>query len=207
MIEAETLRVAREFAGLTQQDLASLVGVHVRSVANWERKGSRVPEQKEASVRKAMRRGLEFAETTKPELLGMRISDLTQAGYKEAVERGRHAVDQILHQERLRDSRKYAEEGIAKMFSAMEDLPLSEQEAFRHLMLKYFSSAELFDEVRERASKADFGFDEAPIESESYTPSADVLPFFRVDDDGELSELDYAADDRQTAPDEDEHQP
>ena len=50
MIDGQQINSARQRAGLTQQQLAELVGVSLRTVGNWER-GATVPRDREHAVR------------------------------------------------------------------------------------------------------------------------------------------------------------
>jgi len=43
IVDGQHLKAARVLAGLKQSDLADLIGVHVKSVAYWERQQGRVP--------------------------------------------------------------------------------------------------------------------------------------------------------------------
>lgn len=50
MIDGQQINSARQRAGLTQQQLAELVGVSLRTVGNWER-GATVPRDREHAIR------------------------------------------------------------------------------------------------------------------------------------------------------------
>lgn len=64
------IRAARERMGLTQEQLAQQVGVHPRTIGNWER-GQTVPKNRLARLRRVLGEdgGNPLAEATDAELL------------------------------------------------------------------------------------------------------------------------------------------
>lgn len=68
MTSGDEIRRARERAGLTQEQLASRVGVTPRTVGNWER-GATVPRNRLATVQAALADHLDSVDT-EPRLRG-----------------------------------------------------------------------------------------------------------------------------------------
>lgn len=64
------IREARERMGMTQEQLAQQIGVHLRTVGNWER-GQTVPKNRMARLRRVLGEdgGNPLAEATDAELL------------------------------------------------------------------------------------------------------------------------------------------
>lgn len=53
MISGEQIRTARDAAGMTQQELATQLGVTLRTVGNWER-GESIPRNREPLLRRIL---------------------------------------------------------------------------------------------------------------------------------------------------------
>lgn len=53
MISGEQIRTARDAAGMTQQELATQLGVTLRTVGNWER-GENIPRNREPLLRRIL---------------------------------------------------------------------------------------------------------------------------------------------------------
>ena len=95
MIDGRQIRSARERAGLTQAQLAGLVGVTLRTVGNWER-GETVPQNREALIRQVLAgqlgdRGASLVEASDAELLAEIARRFSRAQHQE-VEHGRQSA-------------------------------------------------------------------------------------------------------------------
>lgn len=67
MTTGDEIRLARQRAGLTQQELAQQIGVSMRTIGNWER-GDTVPQRHAARIADVL--GGHLASTEKPSLEG-----------------------------------------------------------------------------------------------------------------------------------------
>ncbi len=71
MINGDVIRKARQRAGLSQKELAEKVGVHMRSVGNWER-GETVPRNREAKIRDVLAEWLPDEATPRAEVRSLK---------------------------------------------------------------------------------------------------------------------------------------
>lgn len=105
MINGEQIRAARETRGLTQSELAQLVGVSMRTVGNWER-GESVPRTREARLRTILSieggasdiGGLSSA--TDAELLAEIAKRFARDGLESGSSSARQGADRVLKFER-----------------------------------------------------------------------------------------------------------
>jgi transcriptional regulator with XRE-family HTH domain len=67
MISGEQIRTARDAAGMTQQELATQLGVTQRTVGNWER-GENIPRNREPLLRRILAAHLEGGAPPSPML-------------------------------------------------------------------------------------------------------------------------------------------
>lgn len=207
MISGETLRAARELLNKTQQDVADILHVHVNTVAGWEKPGGKVPPKRESVVEA---------------LFGPAVLAKARAFVSEEQERVRHMADDLsisvteaLGLVRLTPEEVGRDRDILVALTDLlgeyrHSLGVSGERGdnFRRTVLEHFPTAELLAEVQRRLSgELEHGI--APADFTDHKGKRDEV-FALRDGRSELldfEEFKYAADDRQTAPDEDEHQP
>lgn len=183
VITWQQLRDAREYADLTQSELAERLDVSVRTIVNWESEtGGGVPQKREYRVERILGKAIQIVD----HLQSVPIPDNSD---------GPPPIEWIGYQER--EAPTLESDGIADVTTNARNR--------RRAAMGVFTDTDLLDELRDRADgRGIAGSDWSAKGMERLYSLGNVRPNLQTID---LDEEKYAADANNERPDEDLRQP